>query len=178
MDRYAKTLLTKVGHIFILYHPLRERKYVSFTKAKIWVLEICPKIASHATFFTFLFISQERDCLGKIYLITSDQQGCRNLGQDQSEKFWLLARREFLLQARYALLISSPNFQNTLDFFFESHLHIYFLGAIFVRSQKFQVCNRPFINEKLQGIGQGKLYEPKTLEENNKITASIQKTIY
>ena len=95
MDRYAKTLLTKVGHIFILYQPLRERKYVSFTKAKIWVLEICPKIASHATFFTFLFISQERDCLGKIYLITSDQQGCRNLGQDQSEKFWLLARRQF-----------------------------------------------------------------------------------
>ena len=163
MDRYAKTLLTKVGHIFILYQPLRERKYVSFTKAKIWVLEICPKIASHATFFmflfisqegdrlgkiylttsnqhgcrslgqeqkyfvsctqakiwvleicpkiashatffTFLFISQERDHLGRIYLITSNQHGCRNLGQNQLENFWLLARRQFLLQAWYALL--------------------------------------------------------------------------
>ena len=104
MDRYAKTLLTKVGHIFILYQPLEEKNFVSCTQAKIWVLEICPKIASHATFFTFLFISQEGDHLGKIYLITSNQHGCRNLGQNQLENFWLLARRQFLLQAWYALL--------------------------------------------------------------------------
>ena len=104
MDRYAKTLLTKVGHIFILYQPLEEKNFVSCTQAKIWVLEICPKIASHATFFMFLLIYQERDHLGKNCLITNDQHGCRNLGQDQSEKFWLLARREFLLQARYGLL--------------------------------------------------------------------------
>ena len=104
MDRYAKTLLTKVGHIFILYQPLEEKFFVSCTQAKIWVLEICPKIASHATFFTFLFISQEGDHLGKIYLITSNQHGCRNLGQNQLENFWLLARRQFLLQAWYALL--------------------------------------------------------------------------
>ena len=83
MDRYAKTLLAKVGHIFILYQPLEEKNFVSCTQAKVGVLEICPKIASHATFFMFLFISQEGDRLGKIYLTTTNQHGCRSLGQEQ-----------------------------------------------------------------------------------------------
>ena len=83
MDLYGKTFLVKVAHIFIVYHPLKERKSVSVTKHKIWAIEICPKMSLSTPDFTFWAISQDRDAPGQIYLTTSDHHGGRNLGQQE-----------------------------------------------------------------------------------------------
>ena len=88
VDLYGKTFLAKVAHIFIVYHPLKERKSVSVTKHKIWGIEICPKMSLSRPDFTFWALSQDRDAPGQIYLTTSDHHGCRNLGQQ--EKFFAL----------------------------------------------------------------------------------------
>ena len=97
MDLYGKTFLAKVAHIFIVYHPLKERKSVSVTKHKIWGIEICPKMSLSRPDFTFWALSQDRDAPGQIYLTTSDHHGCRNLGQHQSKIFWIFPRNELLL---------------------------------------------------------------------------------
>ncbi len=81
--QYGKTFLPKVAHIFILYHPLKERNSVSVTKHKIWGIEICPKMSLSRPDFTFWAVSQDRDAPGQNYLATSDHHGCRNLGQQK-----------------------------------------------------------------------------------------------
>ena len=96
MDLYGKTFLAKVAHIFIVYHPLKERKSVSVTKHKIWGIEICPKMSLSTPDFTFWAISQDRDAPGQFYLTTRDHHGCRNLGQHQSQIFWIFPRNELL----------------------------------------------------------------------------------
>ena len=96
MDLYGKTFLVKVAHIFIVYHPLKERKSVSVTKHKIWAIEICPKMSLSTPDFTFWAISQDRDAPGQFYLTTRDHHGCRNLGQHQSQIFWIFPRNELL----------------------------------------------------------------------------------
>ena len=97
VDLYGKTFLAKVAHIFIVYHPLKERKSVSVTKHKIWGIEICPKMSLSRPDFTFWAVSQDRDAPGQNYLATSDHHGCRNLGQHQSKIFWIFPRNELLL---------------------------------------------------------------------------------
>ena len=105
VDLYGKTFLAKVAHIFIVYHPLKERKSVSVTKHKIWAIEICPKMSLSTPDFTFWAISQDRDAPGQFYLTTRDHHGCRNLGQHQSQIFWIFPRNELLKDLSTMVLI-------------------------------------------------------------------------
>ena len=105
MDSYGKTFLPKVAHIFILYHPLKERKSVSVTKHKKWVLEISPKMSVLRGDFTFLARSPDPWRPGQNYLTGIDHHGCRNLGIGQSGIFWIFMVSKYGLREIQCLLI-------------------------------------------------------------------------
>ena len=81
MDPYGKTYLPKVAGIFLIFHPIKEKKAVSVTKHKISVLEICPKMSVSRGDFTFWAESTQPCPPGKNYLTRTDHHDYRNLGQ-------------------------------------------------------------------------------------------------